>query len=115
MAKGRERIEIRKQSIALLGKSLARRASRRCELCDATDSLRPYDLAPKEEPSLDTLLLLCSRCQRLVGGEAQDPRTLRFLEGTVWSEIAPIASVSKVVLRTIDAEWARDTLEMVGE
>ena len=113
MAKGRERIEARRQSIALLGKSLARRASRRCELCDATESLHPYDLAPKEEPSLETLLLLCPRCQRLVDGENQDPRTLRFLEGTIWSEVEPISSASKTVLRTIDSEWARETLEMV--
>ena len=112
MAKGREKIEARRSAIGLLGKSLARRAQRKCELCEASDGLHPYDLNPSAEPELESLLLLCARCTELVGGATPDPRTLRFLEGAVWSEVEPIARVAKECLSRVDAPWARDTMEM---
>lgn len=113
MARGFDKHQERLDEIARLGKDLARRAGRKCELCEGTDELRTHDTAPDDEPSFDTLLLLCARCRDLVGGAAQDPRTLRFLEGSVWSEVPIVASTARELLRGVDAEWARATLEMV--
>ena len=113
MAKGREKVEARKHALSLLGKDLARRAQRRCEFCEARDDLRPHDTSPTDEPSLDALVLLCQRCRRLVAGEPVDARQCRFLEGAVWSEVPVVADLAKQCLGRIDADWARDTLDMV--
>lgn len=114
MAKGYDKHRARIDAIALLGKDLARRARRKCELCEQADDLRPYDTAPDDEPSLDTLALLCARCRAVADGRRDDPRTLRFLEGSVWSEVEVVAALARTLLAEVDASWARDTLDMLG-
>ena len=115
MARGIEKHQERLDAINLLGKDLARRAGRRCELCEENDDLRPHDTAPAEEPDLETLLLLCGRCRALTGGRVDDPRTLRFLEGAVWSELPAAAQLARDLLGSVDAQWARDALDLLGE
>ena len=112
MARGKEKIEARRAAVALLGKNLARRAERKCEFCEAREGLRPFDTRPDAEPSLEALVLLCPRCTGMMSGEAVDPRACRFLEGAVWNEVPVVAESALQCLRRIDAEWARDTLDM---
>lgn len=114
MARGRDKHQARLDAINLLGKDLARRAKRKCELCEEADELRPYDTAPDDEPELDTLILMCARCRNIAGGAEADPRTLRFLETAVWNEHAHIAAKARELLSAVDAQWARDTLDMLG-
>jgi len=115
MTRGYDKHQERLQAIQLLGKDLARRAQRRCEWCEERETLNTYDTAPKDEPSLDAVLLLCARCRALADGELPaDPRTLRFLEGAVWNETPIVAERAKAALRLVDTGWARDTLEMFG-
>ncbi len=114
MAKGYQKHKERLDAIAFLGKDLARRARRKCELCDSAEDLRPYDTAPDDEPALETLVLMCSRCREVAEGRRDDPRTLRFLEGAVWSEVTPAAAVARAMIERIDADWARNTLEMLS-
>ena len=115
MAKGKAKYQARLDAIQLLGKDLARRAKRRCEFCESKDDLRPYDATPEDEPSLDGLALLCGRCRAVLDGRGDDPQTLRFLEVAVWSDIPAIGNSAKALLRRLDAAWARDTLELVGD
>ena len=114
MAHGYDKNQERKDEINRLGKDLARRAKRRCEWCEESEELRPYDAAPDDEPALDTLMLLCQRCRAVVDrkGPKQDPRTLRFLEGAVWHDEDVVARAARAALADVDAEWARDTLDM---
>lgn len=114
MAKGYDKNQERRDEISLLGKDLARRAGRKCELCEESGSLKPHDTEPDEEPELSTLVLLCGRCTEVVGGREDDPRTLRFLEGAVWNEEPAVAELAKALIRKIDATWARDTVDMLG-
>ena len=114
-SKGKAKHEARQAAVSLLGKDLARRAGRKCELCGAQDGLRAYDHAPDKEPTLDSLALLCARCRALVDGEVGSADELRFLENAVWSDIPAVTGVSRALLRRVDADWARATLEMVGE
>lgn len=113
MAKGYDKHRARQDAVALLGKDLARRARRKCELCEDADDLRPHDTAPSDEPSLQTLALLCSRCRAVATGRRDDPRTMRFLEGSVWSEVEVVAQLARTILADVDASWARDTLDML--
>jgi protein PhnA len=114
MARGREKHQARLDAINLCGKDLARRAKRKCELCEEADDPRPYDAAPDDEPSLDTLILLCARCRGVADGAEADPRTLRFLETAVWNEHSHVAAKARELLAGVDAQWARDTLDMLG-
>lgn len=111
MAKGLEKHKQRVSEIQSFGKDLARRAGRKCELCEEPGTLHPFDTDVEAEPSLETLLLLCERCTKLVDGEAQDPRTLRFLEGSAWSEVDIVKTTARTLLRAVDADWARDAAE----
>ncbi len=113
MARGYDKNQERRDAINLLGKDLARRAKRRCELCDGDNELRPYDTRPDDEPELEALALLCGRCRAIAGGRRDDARELRFLEGAIWHDEPVIAELAKQLLRDVDATWARDTLEMV--
>ena len=116
MAKGYDKHQARLDEISLLGKDLARRAGRRCELCGDNDGLRPYDSEPLDTPELSTLALLCARCRQVAEGRRDDPQTLRFLETAVWSEEATVKDTAVAILKTLDdVGWARDTLEMIGE
>lgn len=114
MAKGLEKHRARQEAISFWGKDLARRAGRTCELCDGTGDLRPFDVDPDAEPGLETLALVCERCRDVLGGVAADPRTLRFLETAIWSEVAPVAELARRMLAAIDEDWARDALEAAG-
>lgn len=114
MAKGFQKHRERKDAIGLLGKDLARRARRKCELCEASNDLRPHDTAPDSEPSLDALVLLCERCREVADGRKHDARTLRFLEGAVWSEVPAAAALARTMLEHVDESWARDTLDMLS-
>lgn len=114
MAKGLDKHRARQDAIAFWGKDLARRAKRTCELCDGTGDLRPVDTDPDAEPGLETLALACERCREVLAGAEVDPRTLRFLETAIWSEIAPVAELARRMLAAIDEPWARDALEAAG-
>ncbi len=114
MAKGHQKHQARLDAINFHGKDLARRAKRKCELCEDNDDLRIYDTKPDEEPELETLVLLCARCRKFADGHDPDPRTLRFLEGAVWNEQTHIATLARQLLARVDAQWARDTLDMLG-
>jgi hypothetical protein len=114
MAKGLEKHQARHDAINLCGKDLARRAKRKCELCESGDDLRPYDTDPNQEPSLETLVLLCERCRAVADGRVDDPRTLRFLEGTVWAEEVVVATLARAILSSVDSDWARQTMDMLS-
>lgn len=115
MAKGYDEHLERQAAIGRLGKNLARRAGRRCEWCEGKDDLRPYDHQPKQEPSEETLALLCADCRELCAGDERDPQSVRFLEGAIWSEIPAIREPALAQLRRLDAEWAREALSVWEE
>lgn len=114
MARGLDKHRERQDAIAFWGKDLARRAGRTCELCDGTGDLRPFDVDPEEEPGLQTLALICERCRDVLAGTDADPRTLRFLETAIWSELPPVAELARRMLARIDEPWAREALEAAG-
>lgn len=114
MSKGRQKHQDRLDAIQLQGKDLARRAKRKCELCEGADELRIYDGDAHVEPSLESLILACQRCRGALQGRKEDERTLRFLETAIWNEEPVIARLAKEMLAKVDADWARAAMEMVS-
>jgi len=103
--------------LSYLGKDLARRSGRKCELCEeGGQRLDPHEVAPlPEEPRLGQAVLLCARCADAVYNDKKrklgDLNTWRFLDGVVWSDIAPVQVTAVRLLRLVKdagAEWARE-------
>lgn len=113
VAKGKEKHRARLDAIQAFGKDLARRARSKCELCESSDDLRIFDANPDDEPSLESLLLACTRCRALFEGRVDDPKALRFLETAIWSDVPPVAKTAREVIKRVDSDWARNALELV--
>ncbi len=114
MATGRQKHQARLDAIQLQGKDLARRAKRKCELCEGSGDLRIFDGDEDAEPELSTLILACERCRAVLEGRKDDERTLRFLESAIWNEEPIIAQLAKQMLTGVDADWARLALELMS-
>ena len=113
MAKGRQKHQARLDAINQLGKDLARRAGRACELCSSREGCRTYDLEPEKKPELSTLILLCASCTDRVERPGQTPPDhLRFVANHCWSDVAPVQTMVQRLLEPIRSEdWAGEALE----
>lgn len=121
MAKGRDKHQERLQALSLFGKDLARRASSKCELCEAAGvKLQTVEVAPvPKQPDFDHCLLACDDCREQLLIAEKSPKRIdsnhwRCLNTAVWSEL-PMVQVSAVLLLKQIAnsgeDWAADLLE----
>lgn len=111
MAKGLRQHQEHLAAVNLLGKDLARRAGRACELCEEREGCRPYELEPGAEPTLDGLVLLCPPCRELADRPGSRPSgELRHLEQIVWSTVRPVRSVAVRLLEAVGEPWADDAI-----
>lgn len=119
MARGLDQVQGRRNAAAALGKNLSRRARNRCELCGESAPLQVVEVPPIfEEPDVDRAVIVCARCEAvIVDRRGQDgPEKLRFLNTSVWSDVAPVQLTAVRILRRLgDAGvlWARELLEGV--
>ena len=115
MARGRDKHAAHVAAVAALGRTLSRRAKNRCELCEASTSLKVIEVAPtEEEPTVERAVLICGTCESALAGKKVDSNAFRFLEGVVWSEVLPVQlSAVRLLQRFADegAAWARECLD----
>lgn len=111
MAKGYQANKERQEQIGALGKSLAKRAGFACEWCEGKEDLRPWDYRPDEEPSEETLALLCGRCREMADGRRGDLHELREIRNALWSPVPAVAEgVARVLAKSKEA-WVREAIE----
>ena len=111
MAKGYNTNQEHLAEISRLGKELAKRAGFRCEWCESKEELRPWDHAPDQEPSPDSLALLCVRCRQLAEGATANPNELHALRNALWSDIPAVSEgVAQVLVRSRQP-WVREAIE----
>jgi protein PhnA len=116
MARGRQQHQARQAAVAGLGRALSRRSRSNCELCGEGGMLSVVEVAPAPEPpSEDAAVMLCERCADAVAGGRRAPPAseLRFLEGSVWSDVAPAQILAVRLARTLaagGAQWAEELL-----
>ncbi len=116
MSKGREKYQARLNELSLLGKDLARRSGRKCELCDASGvALSPFEVAPVPlTPNIDHCAFLCQTCiEQLNSPNLRDNNHWRLLTSTVWSSTPVIQALSVAMLATLNTDWAIDLKEML--
>jgi hypothetical protein len=114
VAKGYEQHKERLAAVQSFGKQLAKRAGFVCEWCGGDEGLRPYDLAPDEEPSEDTLALLCEMCRGYADGGKVDPDSVRSYEGALWHPLPLIAQGAAKVLARVSEDWAWEAIDGSG-
>ena len=115
MSKARDAHHARRAAVAALGKSISRRASSRCELCDGSIDLRVQEVPPvQEDPHEDAAILACQLCREdLDGKRLGDLERLRCLETAIWSEVAPVQVAAVRLLRRValEVDWAERALD----
>lgn len=112
MAKGRDKHQNYLAALNLLGKPLARRSGRKCEVSEQTGSLVIFDLeSSKVEPHLDHVVLVSASIKDMLAGGVVDETELRFLENAVWSTVIPVRRAAVCLLERIEAPWARTAIE----
>lgn len=120
MAKGLQKHQERLDALNLLGKDLARRASSKCELCEAAGvSLKTYEVAPvPAEPDIGHCLKVCDTCHDQLHYLDNRPKLVqadhwRCLGKTIWSTLPVAQVVALRVLRQLENEnpWVAEVLE----
>ena len=111
MAKGYQANKDRQEAVSLFGKQIGKRAGFKCEWCGCKEDLRLWDYRPEQEPSLETLALLCGRCRDLVDGQKPDLNELRSIRDALWSDIPAVAEGAARLLASCKEPWAREAIE----
>ena len=112
MAKGREKHQAYQDALNLLGKDLARRAGRRCELSEVPGTLVIHDMeGAKVAPDMAHVLLVSPVMKESLDGGPIDETAVRCLENAVWSPLPVVRRAAVLLLERIDAPWANDAVE----
>lgn len=111
MAKGYEASRERRELVASFGKMLGKRARFSCEWCEGKTDLRPWDYRPDDEPTEETVALLCGRCRELAEGKGSEANELHAIRNAVWSNIPAVAEGAARVLARCREPWAREAVE----
>ena len=102
--------------LSLLGKPLARRSGRRCELCQASGvKLQPLEVPPiPKEPEFDRTLFLCETCITQINKPDKiEPARWRCLTNAIWSETQVVQVMAVRILRRLakTEAWAAELLQ----
>lgn len=91
------------------------RGENKCELCESTKDLTPFDVLPVRAGGIDDQILVCSVCK----GQLEDPKTIdahhwRCLNESMWSQVPAVQAVAWRMLNCLKSEsWAQDLLDML--
>lgn len=94
---------------------LQERSGNKCELCNATEQLKVYEVPPVEQLTIDNAILVCNTCfDQIEKNEQLNPDHWKILSETMWSEYAAVQVVAWRMLSRLRGEaWAADNLEIL--
>ena len=118
MAKGFQKNKEHKEKVAMLGKTLIRRAEKKCELCQVQgESMAVMEGEPAPAvPDPDHAVMICNACAEVLAQEKPNPDQARFLESAVWSEIPAVQVTAVRLCRKLadtGTDWAVELLDAV--
>lgn len=94
---------------------LQERSGNKCELCNATEQLKVYEVPPVEQLTIDNAILVCNTClDQIEKNEQLNADHWKVLSDTMWSEYAAVQVVAWRMLSRLRGEaWAADNLEIL--
>lgn len=94
---------------------LLERSGKKCELCNATEQLKVYEVPPADQQSVDNSVLVCQTClDQIEKNEQLNADHWKVLSDTMWSEFPAVQVVAWRMLSRLRGEaWAADNLEIL--
>lgn len=91
------------------------RSESKCELCNASDNLKVYQVQPAPNDSSDTYILTCDVCyEQLENPDKMDVNHWHCLKQSMWSDVAAIKVIAWRILHQFNQEsWSQDLIEML--
>lgn len=93
---------------------LAQRSGNKCELCEATDGLKVYEVPPATG-NMEDAIYVCPKCLvQIEKKEEPDSAHWQCLTTSMWSEVVPVKIVTWRLLNRLRHEsWAAESLDMM--
>lgn len=93
---------------------LAKRSGNKCELCEATGSLKIYEVPPATG-NMDDAILVCPKClAQIEKKEELDSAHWQCLTTSMWSEVPAVQVMAWRMLNRLSNEsWAAEQLDML--
>lgn len=94
---------------------LTARSNNQCEICTSTNGLKPYEVPPASDGTIDDTILICEKC-RLQLDKKEELDTTRWdcLTTSMWSEVPAVQVVTwRLLNRLRNESWAAENLDMM--
>ena len=93
---------------------LAQRSGHKCELCEATEDLKVYEVPPATG-NMEDAILVCPKClAQIEKKEEPDSAHWQCLTTSMWSEVVPVKIVTwRLLNRLRNESWASESLDMM--
>lgn len=93
---------------------LAKRSGNKCELCEATEGLKVYEVPPATG-NMDDAILLCPKClAQIEKKEELDSSHWQCLATSMWSEVPAVKVMAwRMLNRLRNESWAAEQLDML--
>ncbi len=93
---------------------LAKRSGNQCELCEATEGLKVYEVPPATG-NMDDAILVCPKClAQIEKKEELDSAHWQCLATSMWSEVPAVQVMAWRMLNRLRHEsWAAEQLDML--
>jgi protein PhnA len=94
---------------------LAIRSEHQCELCRSKDSIKLFEVPPKNGLSADTSIMVCTKClAQIEKKEELDSKHWNCLTGSMWSEVPAVQVTAwRMLNRLRNESWATENLDML--
>lgn len=93
---------------------LAKRSGNKCEMCEATENLKAYEVPPVTG-NIDDAIWVCKKCLlQIEKKEELDSSHLQCLTTSMWSEVPAVQVMAwRMLNRLRDESWAAENLDMM--
>jgi protein PhnA len=93
---------------------LASRSENKCELCEATENLKVYEVPPATG-NMDDAILACPKClAQIEKKEELDAAHWQCLTTSMWSEVPAVQVMAwRMLNRLRNESWAADSIDMI--
>lgn len=93
---------------------LAKRSGNKCELCEATENLKAYEVPPVTG-NMDDAIWVCKKCLlQIEKKEELDSSHLQCLTTSMWNEVPAVQVMAwRMLNRLRNESWAAENLDMM--